>query len=140
MGSRATYVGVRIMEQFYKLTLATAIADHRAGKLTTYGLLDYYQGGSLGRQRAEGRRQKELYSNLPLEDTSPDFARRKGFGRKDLSASSSSSYPTSDLLPSAFVAQRLLPSFDKIRLGSDTSQNISYTHIDYRLKTTSDRS
>ena len=30
------------MEKTYSLTLAIAIADHKAGKLTTYGLLDYY--------------------------------------------------------------------------------------------------
>lgn len=42
MGSGLRYVGVKVMEQFYKLTLANVIADHKAGKLTTYGLLDYY--------------------------------------------------------------------------------------------------
>ena len=30
------------MEKFHCLTLPMAIADHKAGKLTTYGLLDYY--------------------------------------------------------------------------------------------------
>ena len=30
------------MEKFHRLTLLRAISDHKAGKLTTYGLLDYY--------------------------------------------------------------------------------------------------
>jgi hypothetical protein len=64
------------------------------------------QGFALGRQMADGRGQKDHPSNLSLENTSPDFLSRKRFG------GSSSSFQTSDLLPSALVAQRLLPSFD----------------------------
>lgn len=37
-----TNLYINHMEQFYKLTIKNAIADRKAGKLTTYGLIDYY--------------------------------------------------------------------------------------------------
>ena len=89
------------MEQFYKLTLATAIADHRAGKLTTYGLLDYYVRIKTSENRAR---------KIPLS-------------------------PKEVCIELGISTAQFRRAIDKIRLGSDTSQNISYTHIDYRFKT-----
>ena len=55
-----------------------------------------------------GRRIKPTSSFL-LQDTSPVVYDGKGFGR------GTSLFQTSELLPSAFVAQRLLPSFDILK-------------------------
>ena len=57
------------------------------------------------RQKAEGRRIKPT-SSFYLQDTSPVVYDGKAFG------GGASLFQTSNLLPSALVAQRLLPSFD----------------------------
>ena len=90
-----------------------ALADHKAGKLTTYGLLDYYVRIETSARQARKLplSPKEVCTELDI--SMQQFRRAIATARVE-HADSSSAFPLA-----------------KVRANPDLSNKISYVHIDY---------
>ena len=80
------------MEKFHCLTLPMAIADHKAGKLTTYGLLDYYVRIKANQKRVRKIPPSPKEVCLELDISMPQFRRAIAKLRADPHISSRISY------------------------------------------------